>query len=166
MDREWIILRTKTFRERVAESFLARKRVACFLPTRKQILRKGGLRASGQASPLFPGYIFVKADPEMSIDIRFVPGAIGPIIFNGALATVSFEELERIRGVASSGCPIDSHERVFAGEKVRITKGPLTGIAGDLLRVGNGLKFVLNVPLLNRSVSVEIDRNWIEPADS
>ena len=44
---------------------------------------------------------------------------------------------------------------------VRIEEGPLQGLSGMVLKIKSGLKLVLSVSLLQRSVAVEIDRRWI-----
>jgi hypothetical protein len=41
--------------------------------------------------------------------------------------------------------------------------GPFTGLSGTLMEVRNGLRLVVSVELLCRSVLVEIDREWVVP---
>jgi hypothetical protein len=48
---------------------------------------------------------------------------------------------------------------------VRIEEGPLRGLAGIVVKIKSGLKLVLSVSLLQRSVAVEIDRTWISNAN-
>lgn len=164
MDQNWIILRTKTFREKLAESYLQRKRIACFLPVRKQFTRAGArLRAPAEA-PLFPGYLFVRPEPSNAVDMRYIPGTCGVIVFNGRPATVTPDEIDRIRGIAGCSIAVESHPRLLLGEKIRIIRGPLAGLEGDLVREKNSLRFVVNVMMLNQAVSVEIERAWLEPA--
>jgi transcription antitermination factor NusG len=65
------------------------------------------------------------------------------------------------------------HLRKFApyrdlvvGEKVRIKAGPLTGLAGVLVRTMNGLRVVLTLEMINQSVAVELDVSDVEPLES
>src|SRR4029077_1889462 len=47
------------------------------------------------------------------------------------------------------------------GQMARIEGGPLQGMSGIVVRIKSGLKLVLSVQLLQRSIAVEIDRTWI-----
>jgi transcription antitermination factor NusG len=49
------------------------------------------------------------------------------------------------------------------GTLVKIISGPLAGLEGKVLRAGKHWKFFVEVRLLQRSVSVEIDRRMIQP---
>ena len=42
-----------------------------------------------------------------------------------------------------------------------MSDGPLKGLMGTLLEVRAGLRLVVSVELLHRSVLVEIDRDWV-----
>ena len=50
------------------------------------------------------------------------------------------------------------------GHVARIEDGPLRGMTGIVIRIKSGLKLVLSVSLLQRSIAVEIDRSWIGAA--
>jgi hypothetical protein len=43
----------------------------------------------------------------------------------------------------------------------QILEGPLRGLAGIIVKIKSGTKLVLSVSLLQRSVAVEVERNWI-----
>jgi transcription antitermination factor NusG len=49
------------------------------------------------------------------------------------------------------------------GNKVRIEYGPLCGTDGILLGFRGHQRLVLSVTLLQRSVAVEVDEDWIQP---
>ena len=49
-----------------------------------------------------------------------------------------------------------------AGAKVTLQHGPLKGVEGILVEAKE-TRLVLSVSLLQRSVSVEVDREWIAP---
>jgi transcription antitermination factor NusG len=55
---------------------------------------------------------------------------------------------------------------VETGERVRVTRGALSGIEGIVLEVRKSLRFVLSITLLQRSVQLEVDPSWIVPCDS
>jgi transcription antitermination factor NusG len=49
------------------------------------------------------------------------------------------------------------------GSRVLIERGPLAGVEGIALNVDKKYRLVVSVPLLQRSVAVEIDRDWARP---
>jgi hypothetical protein len=49
------------------------------------------------------------------------------------------------------------------GSRVLIEEGPLRGLEGVALDVKKKYRLFVSVPLLQRSVSVEIDRDWVRP---
>jgi hypothetical protein len=48
------------------------------------------------------------------------------------------------------------------GQRVRIEGGPLFGLEGLLVVIRKSPRLVLSVDLLQRSVLVEIDRDWVD----
>lgn len=55
------------------------------------------------------------------------------------------------------------HGQLKAGQGMRVTTGPLTGAAGTVMEVKGASRVVLLITIRQRSVLVEIDRNWITP---
>ena len=49
------------------------------------------------------------------------------------------------------------------GNTAKIEEGPLRGVTGIVVKIKSALKLVLSIELLQRSIAVEIDRNWITP---
>jgi transcription antitermination factor NusG len=68
--------------------------------------------------------------------------------------------------LAKSGLPAVPWPHLKAGERVRIERGALEGIEGILTAMKKECRVVLSVTLLQRSVAVEIDRNFIRPIAS
>jgi len=51
------------------------------------------------------------------------------------------------------------------GRRVRVIRGPLRGVEGILLADGAAGRLVVGITLLQRAVSVVIDRDWSEQFD-
>ena len=73
-------------------------------------------------------------------------------------------EIESIRMITESGLVAESHPYLQPGAKIRISDGPFAGIEGTILRENSRHRFIVSVPLLNRSVSVELDPAWLGAA--
>ena len=81
------------------------------------------------------------------------------------LAPIPDEEIDAIQAVLEARVPVLPHAYLREGQRVRITRGPLTDVEGVLVRQNpkTGL-LVLSVQLLRQSVAVEVDCTWAVPA--
>jgi transcription antitermination factor NusG len=72
-------------------------------------------------------------------------------------------EMAQLQQALTSGLPVEPWPFLKAGQRVRIMAGPLAGIEAVLLQLGNAWRVVVGMELLQRSISVQIDRDCIEP---
>jgi transcription antitermination factor NusG len=81
--------------------------------------------------------------------------------FGGKLAPVDDLELASLRTLISSSVPLFQRAFLQVGRKVLIKRGPLAGVDGILEEVRKGFRIVVSISLLQRSVTAEIDSNWV-----
>jgi transcription antitermination factor NusG len=81
------------------------------------------------------------------------------------LGVVPNSEVEGIQRVLEAGYQVRPHSYLRAGQRVRITRGPLADVEGILLRAkpNKGL-LVLSIGLLQRAVAVEVDCTLVTAA--
>lgn len=110
---------------------------------------------------MFPGYLFLHhvIDKVSFLDLRRARGLVR--VLGGQwdrLEAVPDAQIEAIQHVLRARMPVMQHQYLRAGQRVRITRGPLAGVEGIFLegRLTKGL-VVLSVELLRRSVAVEVD---------
>jgi transcription antitermination factor NusG len=115
--------------------------------------------------PLFPGYLFCEFDPSNRMPIDLIPGVNGIVGFGNKLAEVDRAEISAIRSVLAAGLEVAPWPRLEVGRKVEIYQGPLRGLVGVVVGDKNNHRLILSVTLLNRSVSVEMDRRWFRIFD-
>jgi transcription antitermination factor NusG len=72
-------------------------------------------------------------------------------------------EIEAIQRVVNSRLVAEPYAHLIKGEPVTMSEGPLKGLTGTLIEVRKGLRLVVSIELLRRSVLVEIDRSWVVP---
>jgi transcription antitermination factor NusG len=116
--------------------------------------------------PLFPGYIFCRFDPLHRLPILTSPGIVSIVGLGKNPEPVDDAEITRIQMIVKSGvlaCPCPF---LRAGEKIAVTRGPLTGVEGFLVSSKNQFRLVVSIQLLQRSVATEIDRDCVEPISS
>jgi transcription antitermination factor NusG len=133
----------------------------CFLPMAKGF-RQWSDRMKEVQVPLFPGYVFCRLDPHHRLPVLKTPGVIQIVGAGKTPLPVDEEEMAALQLAAKSGLPTMPWPRLEIGQIARIMKGPLAGLSGIFVKIKSGMKLVLSVSLLQRSMAVEIDRTWIE----
>jgi transcription antitermination factor NusG len=58
---------------------------------------------------------------------------------------------------------VESWPFVNKGDWVRVEKGPLAGLSGVVAECKSGLRVVVSIGLLQRSVAVEVNQSQIRP---
>jgi len=159
----WFAILAKTGRERNATMLLENAGYECYLPVSK-FVRRWSDRMKEVEVPLFPGYLFCRMNPHNRLPVLMTPGVIQIVGVGKTPIPVEEHEIGAIQRVGKSGLPTMPWPYLEVGHVVRIEEGPLDGLTGIVLKIKSGLKLVLSVSLLQRSVAVEIDRRWISGA--
>jgi transcription antitermination factor NusG len=108
-------------------------------------------------SPLFPGYLFCRFDPQNRLPILKIPGVIQIVGNSRQPIAVDEGEINAIQTLVTSGIPNQPWPFLEVGERVHIEAGPLRGLEGVLVQFRGNRRLVLSVTLLQRSVAVEMD---------
>jgi transcription antitermination factor NusG len=163
----WHVLWTRSNCEQAVHDQLAAHGFDLFLPTVESWLRRGGVRSLARV-PLFSGYLFLRHAMDKASYLA-VYKARGLVRILGErwdhLAVVPDAEIGAIRRITSAGVPVLPYPYLGEGQRVRITRGPLTDVEGIVLRASpkKGL-LVVSVELLRRSVAVHLDCTVLEIA--
>ncbi|MGD2176138.1 MAG: UpxY family transcription antiterminator [Candidatus Brocadiaceae bacterium] len=161
-DRSWHAVYTRSRHEKKVAAFLAEKDVEHFLPLKGEMSqwvdRKKWVR-----KPLFPGYLFVRVGPGQLPAVQHTRGVVtlvGPDPCQPSI--VPDHEVNSIRRLVESDLPVDPHPHLRPGEPVRITRGPLRGAKGTLMRKSRQFLLVVSVEIIGRSVAVELPTDAVE----
>jgi transcriptional antiterminator NusG len=158
--RKWYALWTKSHCEQLVFDQLAAKGLQLFLPKIEAWSRRDGVRRRIPV-PMFPGYLFLHhaMDSNSYIEVLKTRELVR-ILGDGrdCLAAIPDAEIEALQKVVQAGLPALLYPYLRAGQRVRITKGPLAGVEGILVHTkpNKGL-LVLSIELFQRSVAVEVD---------
>jgi transcription termination/antitermination protein NusG len=153
----WWLLHT---RPRI-EKALARRLVACersfFLPLYRRRWMNAGRRHSSFL-PLFPGYLFLRGEEGARLDALESNMVIHayPVVDQDRLQ----EELARVNCLMRSPALLMPEDCLQPGTWVEVIEGPFRGLEGKLIRRGNQLRFLVEIELLRRGVSVEME-GWM-----
>jgi len=74
---------------------------------------------------------------------------------------VDEREIIAIQCVVNSGVPVAPWPSLVVGQKVCLERGPLRGIEGVVAKIADEHRIYVNATLLQRSVCVEVDPDWI-----
>ncbi len=159
----WFALRVKSKFENLASATLRGKGFSEFLPLYTS-RRRWSDRVKTLELPLFPGYLFCQFDPtDRLIPVLTTPGVIGIVGAGKIPYPVAEEEIEAVRMVLRSGLAAQPWPFLGVGSRIFMEAGPLAGLEGIVTSVDKTCRLVVSVSLLQRSVAVEIDRDWARP---
>jgi transcription antitermination factor NusG len=113
-------------------------------------------------TPLFQGYVFCRFDPLNRLPILTTTGVISIVGCGTEPASIDDQEIDAIEAILRSGLATEPCPFLREGQKVRVRRGSLAGVEGILTKKKSDFRLVISVTMLQRSIAVEIDREWIE----
>jgi transcription antitermination factor NusG len=158
----WFALRVKSRFEKLVASMAHNKGFEEFLPI-YQCRRRWSDRFKSVELPLFPGYVFCRLDPEHRLPLLTIPGVLHVVGIGRIPVPIDDAEIDAIRAAIGSGLGVEPWPFLQVGQHVRLEYGPLAGLEGCLVEVRKQHRLVVSVTLLQRSVAVEIERDWVAP---
>ncbi|MGH9365998.1 MAG: transcription termination/antitermination protein NusG [Thermoanaerobaculia bacterium] len=156
----WWVAHVKSRQEKAFARQLRSASVPYYLPQREKRVRRSG-RTFVSYLPLFPGYVFFRADHERrraalrsNVLVRFLH------VPDQSLLT---QELAQLRALQESGVPLVPHPPLHPGDAVRISDGPFKGYTGVAMRERGRLRLVVAISMLGKAASVEFDKESLCP---
>ncbi len=158
----WFAVRVRSHGETLADAGLRAKNFETFLPTYREC-RCYSDRIKKIDAPLFAGYVFCRLDPDAPLPVLTTQGVSYIVSAGRKPCPIEESEIEALQRAASSGCATKPWAYLREGQRVRVQRGAMSGVEGILLREKGADVLVLSIHLLQRSVSIEIDRSWVRP---
>lgn len=156
---KWWVVHTKSRNEKALAWQMQRANVSYFLPMTKKVSKNKG-RTIRSLLPLFTGYLFFCGSEDDRLTV---------LQTNRVANLIEVKEQDRflkdlspIETVIKQGENIQPHVYIKAGQKCRVTAGPLLGTEGIAEISTEGTKLVLQVDMLGQATSVEIATDMIE----
>lgn len=162
LEAGWYAAYTCARHEKAVARQLDAREVESFLPLYQAVHFWNGRRAEVQV-PLFPGYVFLRVSLHERRRVLQVPGVVQLVGVQGRPTPIADSEIETMRQLCSHPRALP-HPFLSVGRRARVRSGPLEGLEGLVVRRKGSLRFVLSVPLIQRSVAVEMDAADLEPA--
>ena len=158
----WYAIWTRSRHEQVVREQIGRKRIEVFLPTVTRWSRWKD-RKKKIDWPLFPGYCFARFNHKVRLTVLKCTGVVSIVSFDGEIAPIPDHEIEGIKRLVESELRYDPYPMIREGAMVEVVSGPLSGVAGRLVRKGAHARLMLSVALIGQAVSVEVDAADVRP---
>jgi len=158
----WYAAYTSAQHEKKVTAELGRRSVESFLPLYSSVRRWKDRRIQLNL-PLFPGYVFVHLALRDRVRVLQVPGVAKLVGFGGLPVALPDEQIETLRAGLNGQLCAEPHPFLTVGRRVRMVRGPFQGAEGILVRKKGGIRVVLSLELIMRSIAVEVDVSEVEP---
>ena len=159
----WYAAYTRAQHEKSVAAELGMREVEHFLPLYSSMRRWKDRRVQLQL-PLFPGYVFVRLALRERLRVLQIPSVVRLVGFSGQPTALPDTEMEIMRSGLSQSLRAEPHPFLTVGRRVRITGGPFAGLEGVLRRKKSGMRVVVSLGLIQRSVAVDVDVADLRPA--
>ena len=137
------------------------RQIRCALPLYRVVHRWRDRRKELDL-PLFPSYIFVNLSLRERVRVLEIPGVVSFVASQGKPLAMPQHEIGPFLSDAANQ-RIEPRPFLQVGREVRVHNGPFTGLEGTLIRKKEGLRLVVSIEMLMRSVAVEVSAEDIEP---
>ena len=157
----WYAIRVKSNRERVTAEALRGRNLEVCLPVYRESRIRGNTARTVEL-PLFAGYVFSRFDARNRLPVLTIPGVVHIVGFGNEPKPVDPAEILSLFKLIETRLHANPHPYLPVGRRVQIRTGPLRGAEGVILAHKGEASLVVSVTLLNRSVAVALERQWLD----
>ncbi len=152
--RTWYVLHVKPRTEKKVNGFLAAIRVFHHLPLLRKVTKVQRRRVV-RYLPAFPGYVFTRLFPAERFRVLETKLVVRTIEVADARRMV--HQLRQIEHAKRLPVDLRNVETYVPGEYAKVVSGPLSGLEGQVMRVGSSTSIVLIVDILGRALEATVD---------
>jgi transcriptional antiterminator RfaH len=152
----WYAVYTRPRAEKIVYQRLVEEGVETFLPLQKTY-RMWSDRRKMIEKPLLSSYIFVRI-PRKDFPVVFkTNGVVKFITFEGQPASIPEKQIDNLKLLINSEAEIEiSSEKFSPGDNVEVITGALSGLTGELIRVGGRKRVLVRIDRLDQNLILKI----------
>lgn len=160
--RGWVAVNTQPHRERIALDNLLRQKFSAYCPLmRKRISH--ARRTQDVLRPLFPGYLFVRLDPDAQ---RWHPilstfGVRSLVRFGELPSFIPDEFIDSLKIREIEGAIIRPASPYKIGQQVRVAGGAFDGLVATIIEMDEKDRLVVLMDMLNQSVNLKLSAHQV-----
>ena len=159
--KAWYAVYTNSRAEKRVSDRLAEMGIETFLPLQKT-LRQWSDRKKLVEKPLISSYVFVNIIPRDYFTVRKIDGVVKFIMIERKPVPIPEAQITNLRILCGSDSEVLMSNNVYAqGDQVEVVIGSLTGLRGELIRVGRKHKVVIRIVQPGMNLTVDIKSNAI-----
>jgi transcription antitermination factor NusG len=158
----WYVVHTRSRQEKYLSTVLELAGVECFLPLSRRVVYYGH-RKRVTESPVFGCYLFLRGEVEDTYRAT-ATGRVASVIHVADQERLA-HEIAQLRHAVMAGVDLVTAPFLQVGVRARVRAGPLKGLEGIVESLGRTDRLTLQVHVLGRATSVEIDRSLLDRAD-
>lgn len=157
---QWHLLHTKSRQEKALAETLAGMGIRFFLPLVMQ-QRTYGRRKAKVEMPLFPGYLFLRGSLDEAYQADRTT-RVAQIIRVADQRKIAWELMNLAKALEHE-VDLDPYPYLTRGLRVEVRAGPLKGLQGIIEDRTKRDRLLLQVDVLGKATSLEIDGALLEP---
>ena len=162
MADEWFLVQFKPNSHNVAVRNLKRQGFETFLPF-QEITRRQATRFVSELRPLFPGYMFIRLDPETSpwrkVDSTY--GVARIVSFGDSPAPVPPGLVESLLGRCDETGRMRSRENLGVGDAVKVIEGPFSEFVGTVETIDAEQRVWLLLEFMGQTTRIQVNANQV-----
>lgn len=155
----WTVLQVKSRQEKALANDLRARDIQHYLPIMRRVQVYGGRRFTVEL-PMFPGYLFLSG----SLDEAYAADRtrrVAKIIHVYDQKQLDWELTNLRLALEGSAC-LDPYPFLKKGVRVEVRSGPFRGLEGLVEDRTGATRLVLQIEMLGRAMSLEIDGSELE----
>ena len=159
----WYALHTRGRHEKKVDLRLKEKGINSYLPL-NTVYHHWSDRNQAVREPLFSCYVFVFIALRDRLPVLETDGAVNLVCFCGIPAWIPEEQIDAVKQILRSKPSVEIADAFAPGQKVKIKRGPLTGLTGTLAAHKSKHRVIIAIDAIKQAIAVEIDPRELQPA--
>jgi len=161
-EEKWYAIYTHPRAERQVYQKLEETGIEAYLPLQKTI-RQWSDRKKLVEKPLLSSYVFVKVMQKDFPLVYRTYGVVKFVSFEGQPVAIPQKQIDILRLLIDSNADIEvSSEKFEQGDQVEVVSGALSGLRGELIKIGTHNRFVVRVDKLDQNLILKIPRTFLK----
>jgi transcription antitermination factor NusG len=158
----WYAAYTKSRTEKKILARLMEAGFEAYLPIRRK-RHQWSDRLKWVEEPLIKSYIFIRVNEKDYYNAINTQGLVCYVTFEGKAAPIPDSQIEVLKMLLNEGAEMEvTNERIGAGEKIIVVKGPLVGMPGEMVEYRGKKKVLVRLGSTGTNILVTIDVELIE----
>ena len=162
----WFAVYTNPRAEKLVYSRFQEESIESFLPLQKTY-RRWSDRKKLIMKPLLSSYVFVKVVPKEFIKVYKTIGVVKFVSFEGQPVAIPQKQIDNLRLIVDSDADIEVTTAEFEkGDQVEVINGSLTGVTGELIKVGGKKRVIIRIDKLDQNILLTIPVTFLRKIKS